>query len=182
MGPKGAVILFNRSADQCPNCNAQLVELEQHEDAFHKLGLGVAIVSRDSVAALKEFTSRSSIHIPLLSDSDAKTSGWFVLDAKGVLVAKYSEEDSSQYYTSAAVLLHQFGWTPAEAPREIKGKLLTATIGASNATVEPGQRVALTLDIDLQPNMHVYAPGVEGHLYPDRVEDGGFRYGAGARA
>jgi len=161
MGPKGAVILFNRSAEK-----AQLVELQQHEDAFHKLGLGVAIVSRDSVEELKEFASRSSIHVPLLSDSVAKNSGWFVLDAKGVLVAKYSEEDSSQYYTSAAVLLHQFGWTPPEAPREIKGKLLTATIGASNATVEPGQRVALTLDIDLQPNMHVYAPGVEDTYIP----------------
>jgi peroxiredoxin len=161
LGSKGAVILFNPSPDK-----AQLFELQQHEGAFHKLGLGVAVVSRNSVAALKELASHSSIRIPLLSDSAAKNSGWFVLDAKGVLVAKYSEEDSSEYYTSAAVLLHQFGWTPAEAPREIKGKLLTATIGASNATVEPGQRVALTLDVDLQPNMHVYAPGVEDTYIP----------------
>src|SRR5579862_875394 len=85
MGPKGALILFNPSTDK-----AQLLELQQHEDAFHKLGLGVAIVSHDSVPALKELASHSSIHVPLLSDSAAKNSGWFVLDAKGVLVAKYS--------------------------------------------------------------------------------------------
>jgi thioredoxin:protein disulfide reductase len=30
--------------------------------------------------------------------------------------------------------------------------------------VRPGQRVALTLDIELKPNMHVYAPSVEGYI------------------
>ena len=29
-------------------------------------------------------------------------------------------------------------------------------------TVAPGQRVTLILDVDLQPNMHAYAPGVAG--------------------
>ncbi len=46
----------------------------------------------------------------------------------------------------------------------MEGKQLTATIGASNSTVAPGQRVALTLDVELEPNMHVYAPGVEGYI------------------
>jgi DsbC/DsbD-like thiol-disulfide interchange protein len=30
--------------------------------------------------------------------------------------------------------------------------------------VRPGQRIALTLDIELKPNMHVYAPSVEGYI------------------
>jgi Disulphide bond corrector protein DsbC len=98
--------------------------------------------------------------------------GWFVLNSRGVIVAKYFDEDSSQAYTSAAILVHQFGWIPPEAPREVAGKQLTATIGASNSTVAPGQRVALTLDIELQPNMHVYAPGVEGYIPIDwKMED-----------
>src|SRR5580700_7952179 len=42
MGPKGAVMLFYESADGCPSCKAQLNELERHQEAFHKLGLGVA--------------------------------------------------------------------------------------------------------------------------------------------
>ncbi|MGD0438367.1 MAG: protein-disulfide reductase DsbD domain-containing protein [Bryobacteraceae bacterium] len=33
--------------------------------------------------------------------------------------------------------------------------------------VAPGQRVALALAIDLKPNMHVYAPGVEGYIAID---------------
>jgi hypothetical protein len=30
--------------------------------------------------------------------------------------------------------------------------------------VRPGQRIALTLEIELKPNMHVYAPSVEGYI------------------
>jgi thiol:disulfide interchange protein DsbD len=35
---------------------------------------------------------------------------------------------------------------------------------ASATRVHAGQRVALTLDIELKPNMHVYAPSVEGYI------------------
>lgn len=85
-------------------------------------------------------------------------SGWIVLDTKSIIIAKY---DGS--YTASAILVHQFGWTPPDT-REIAGKQLTATIGASNSAVAPGQRVALTVDVDLEPDMHVYAPGVEGYI------------------
>src|SRR5208282_1375341 len=82
-------------------------------------------------------------------------SGWIVLDTRSIVVAKFDPS-----YTSAAVLVHQFGWTPSGPVKEVEGKQLTAAIGASNSTVAPGQRVALTLDVELGPNMHVYAPGV----------------------
>ena len=45
-----------------------------------------------------------------------------------------------------------------------KGKQLNLTAAASNAVVTVGQRVALTLDIQLKPGIHVYAPGVEGYI------------------
>ena len=145
MGPKGAAILFYQTP-------AQLMELEQHREAFQKLGLGIA--------ALKDFAGH------------AAHPGWFVLDARGVIAAKYFEDDPSQCYTSAAVLVHRFGWTNPEATRKVEGKQLTATLGASNSRVAPGQRVALTLDVDLGPNMHVYAPGVEGYIPIDwKMED-----------
>jgi hypothetical protein len=127
LGPKGAAILFGASS-------AQLAELDQHHEAFQKLGLGVAARNGDG-------------------------SGWIVLNAKHIIVAKY---DAS--YTSAAILIHQFGWAPAEPATEVEGKQLTARISASNSSVSPGQRITLTLDIELGPNMHVYAPGVEGYI------------------
>jgi Disulphide bond corrector protein DsbC len=95
-------------------------------------------------------------------------SGWIVLDTKSIIVAKYDPS-----YTFAAILVDRFEWTPPDT-RGIEGKQLTATIGASNSTVAPGERVALTLDVDLGPNMHVYAPGVEGYIPIDwKMEDSG---------
>ena len=41
---------------------------------------------------------------------------------------------------------------------------LRVSTSASAGHVRPGQRVALTLDIELKPNMHVYAPSVEGYI------------------
>lgn len=119
----------------------QLVELEQYRETFHKLGLEAAALS-------------------------GARPGWVVLDAKHVIVAKYDAT-----YTPAAILVHQFRWTPPDI-REIEGKQLTATIGASNSTVAPGERIALLIDVDLEPGMHVYAPGVEGYIPIDwKMED-----------
>jgi hypothetical protein len=128
LGPKGAVIY----------AGPQLRDIEQNQEAFRKLGLGIAVVP-------------SKIH-----------PGWYVLDGRGVIVSKYFDDHAR--YTPAAILVHQFGWSPPEPGTEVEGKQLSAKAGASNTTVAPGERVALILDIDLQPNMHVYAPGVGGYI------------------
>ena len=165
------------------------MELERNRDEFAKLGLGVAAISYDSVAVLHHFAERRGIRFPLLSDPDSKIireldllnetipkdspffgvpyPGSFVLDAKGVIVAKYFEDDYRQRYTSADILAHQFGLIPASEKNEVQGKQLKLTSTSSNSIVGPGHRVALTLDIDLAPNMHVYAPGVEGYIAID---------------
>lgn len=114
-------------------------DIEQNQEAFRKLGLRVSAVS-------------SKIH-----------SGWYVLDARGVIVGKYLD-DAGGHYTAAAILVHRFGWTPPEPAAQVEGKQLTAMAGASDAAVAPGERIALTLDLDLNPGMHVYAPGVEGYI------------------
>jgi hypothetical protein len=159
MGPKGAAVLIYPSSSACAFCKAQLLELEQHREAFHKLGLGVSALPYDNAAISKIFPGRKP------------HPGWFVLDARQVIVAKYFEEDASQVYTAAAILVHQFGWKP-EPAQQVEGKQLTATVRASNSAVAPGERVVLTLDIALQPDMHVYAPGVEGYIPIDwKMED-----------
>jgi len=162
------------------------VELERNKDEFRKLGLGVAAVSYDSTAVLHNFAQRRGIHFLLLSDPDSKIirelgilnetiprdnpfygiphPGSFVLDAKGTIVAKYFEDDYRQRYTSADILAHQFGVIPAAGKSEVAGRQLRLTATASNSIVAAGQRVALTLEIELNPGMHVYAPGVEGYI------------------
>jgi len=117
-----------------------LRDLEQNQEAVRKLGLRIAVLP-------------SKIR-----------PGWYVLDARGVIVGKYANDDAGGRYTAAAVLVHQFGWPPLEPPVEVEGKQLSAKAGESNATVAPGDRVALTLDVELNPGMHVYAPGVAGYI------------------
>ena len=122
----------------------QLNELQERAEAFRKLGL-------------------------LATSAAGPGSGWIVLDTKSIIVAKYDPS-----YTSAAILVHQFGWTPPAPALDVEGKQLTASLRASDSTVSPGERVTLIVDIELEPNMHVYAPGVEGYIPIDwKMEDSG---------
>ena len=53
-------------------------------------------------------------------------------------------------------------------------KHLQVTSAASNDIARPGLRIALSLDVELKPGMHVYAPGVQGYIPIDwRLEEGG---------
>ena len=92
--------------------------------------------------------------------------GSFVLDAKGVITGKYFEDDFRERYTSADILGRQFGVRPDAARSEVEGKQLKLEAAASNLLVGAGQRVSLTLEIEMKPNMHVYAPGVEENYIP----------------
>jgi hypothetical protein len=118
---------------------AQIAELNRHREAFQKLGVQVTSMG-------------------------GPRPGWIVLDAKSIVVAKYFEDDPNQCMTSAALLVHQFGWTPPDPAVAAEGKQLTASLRASNSSVGPGERIALVIDVDLQPGMHVYAPGVENYI------------------
>ena len=162
------------------------MELEQNRGEFGQLGLGIAAISYDSVAILHDFAGRRGIHYPLLSDPESKIirqagilnetipknsaffgvphPGSFVLDSKGVIVAKYFEDDYKERYTSADLLVRHFGMMPSAARSQVEGKQLSLVSSASNSLVRPLERVALVLDIEMNPNMHVYAPGVEGYI------------------
>ena len=73
MGPKGAMLVFYRSADWCPYCKTQLVDLQSRLDTLRAQGLGVAAISYDAVPTLTEFASRRHITFPLLSDEGSAT-------------------------------------------------------------------------------------------------------------
>jgi len=87
-----------------------------------------------------------------------------VVNAQGVITAKYFEDDFRERYTSADILARQFGVRLQAGRSEVEGKQLKLQAAASNLVVAAGQRVSLTLDIEMKPNVHVYAPGVEGYI------------------
>jgi hypothetical protein len=170
------------------------VELEQNAGQFQKIGLNVAAISYDTVDILHNFAERKSIHFPLLSDPESKIirevgilnqdiprnnpffgiphPGTFIVDNKGLIVAKYFEEDYKQRFTAADILVQRYGVMPEPARNEVEGKQLKAVTSVSNSLVRGGHRIALVIEVELKPNMHVYAPGVEGYIPIDwKIKD-----------
>jgi hypothetical protein len=172
------------------------VELEQHLDAIRKQGLGVAAISYDSVGALKSFADRQHITYPLLSDPDSKIirtydifngtvkpgtpaygipyPGVYVVDARGMVVSKYFEDDFKERVSTADILAREFGGPVDVVRGAVEAKHLQITTAASNDIARPGLRIALSIDIEMKPKMHVYAPGVQGYIPIDwRLDEGG---------
>ena len=73
MGPKGAMIVFYRSADWCPYCKTQLLELQSQYDRLRRDGLGLVGISYDSQEILATFSQQHGITFPLLSDVGSAT-------------------------------------------------------------------------------------------------------------
>jgi peroxiredoxin len=73
MGPKGAMVVFYRSADWCPYCKTQLLELQSQYDTLRKDGLGLVGISYDSHDILQAFSQQHGITFPLLSDVGSAT-------------------------------------------------------------------------------------------------------------
>lgn len=70
-GENGLVLVFIRSADWCPYCQAQLIDLGQRGHEIENLGYELAILSYDSVETLMEFTKEYDFQYTLLSDPDS---------------------------------------------------------------------------------------------------------------
>jgi hypothetical protein len=163
------------------------VELEQQRAQYVARGINVASISYDRTAVLKNFAERKGIHYPMLSDPDSKIirafgilneaapkgtpaygiphPGTYIVDENGIVKAKYFEDDFRDRYTASNILWRQFGASgPVQAVAETPQ--LRMELIASDPVVRPGARIALELQIELKPGMHVYAPGVEGGYIP----------------
>lgn len=67
-GENGAAVFFVRSADWCPFCKRQLVDVNNRLPDFDALGLSVISVSVDEVASIKTFYDEQSIGYTMLAD------------------------------------------------------------------------------------------------------------------
>ncbi len=159
--------------------------MEQALPQIRSAGLGVAAVSYDSVAVLKQFSARAGITFPLLSDPrsavirsygilnetvDKDTPfygipypGTYILNSRSRVVSKYFEDDYRVRDTAASILLRQFGLAPKQHETSA-GKHLVVTTGLSDLEVRPGQRITLSAEAKPGPRIHVYAPGTQGYI------------------
>jgi peroxiredoxin len=68
MGSKGLVLMFFRSADWCPYCQAQLIDMNSGAAEIEKRGYRVAALSYDSPEILRTFAEKRHITFTFLSD------------------------------------------------------------------------------------------------------------------
>lgn len=82
-GENGLVLLFNRSLDWCPFCQAQVMEINKTDGEIEARGYEIAVVTYDSVNTLSQFAERRGINITLLSDPDSAAIDAFGLRNEG---------------------------------------------------------------------------------------------------
>jgi peroxiredoxin len=198
-GPKGTVLLFYRSADWCPYCKGQLIQLQSAKARFEEQGLKLAGISYDSEAILKFFADRRKIEFPLLSDPDSNViraydvlnseavgqnkgmarPGYFFIDTHGVIREKFFEAKYRERLTGNSVLSKLFPELGEEVTATVEAPHLQLTVGQSDRAGVPGNLVTLTADVRLPPDVHVYAPGTQGYkpikLVMDPLPDFEFR-------
>jgi peroxiredoxin len=182
-GPNGLLLLFFRSADWCPFCKGQLVDLEGSQKAFAAKGIRVAAVSYDSVAILADFAKRRSITYPLLSDTSSSLidafgirnpegtgmeagipyPGYYLIGRDGVIQRRFFETAYVNRLTASNLYSNLFGSFAIPAP----SKTLDATPHVAISTIQsdsqvtPGAVVRLGVVIKPAPDTHIYAPGAE---------------------
>lgn len=182
-GPNGLLLLFFRSADWCPFCKGQLVDLEGMKKAFAAKGIQVAAVSYDSPAILKSFARRRAITYPLLSDSSSSIidafgirnetatglqagipyPGYYLIDRQGLIEKRFFETAYYNRLTASNLYNNLFGEYALPAPsRKLPSTPYVAiqTI-QSDVDVTPGAVFQLAVVIMPGPSTHIYAPGAE---------------------
>jgi AhpC/TSA family/Disulphide bond corrector protein DsbC len=159
------------------------VQLQNAKQRFEKQEIKLAAISYDSPDILKDFAERHQIDFPLLSDTDSRIiqsfnvlnaeatgkekgmahPGFFYIDSSGVIREKYFEAKYTDRFTPNNVIGKLFPELTEEVSERIEAPHLRLTLEQSDRDVVPGSRVSLIVEIELPPDTHVYAPGVQGY-------------------
>jgi len=184
-GPKGTVLLFFRSADWCPYCKAQLMDLQKARARFEQQGLKLAAISYDTIEILKVFSDRRQIEFPMLADPDSQViraygvlnseatgrdqgmslPGYFFIDASGVIREKFFEarEKYQERYSANNLIAKLFPELAAQVSQNVAAPHIQLAVAQSDRTGAPGNRISLSAEVKLPAGVHVYAPGAEGY-------------------
>jgi hypothetical protein len=176
--------------------------LQRSLERIRSQGLGVAVVSYDSVPVLRAFADKHGITFPLLSDEGSKTiaawgirnpdatgraqgvpyPGTFIIDRGGVIASRSFEDAYQERETAASILAGLRAAQPVAPPGtpEILGSHLAVRPGVSDRIAAPGQQIALFIDVTPGERVHVYAPGQDNYLSVEVkvTESPDFRIGA----
>ena len=178
------MLVFFRSADWCPYCKTQLLELQRNLPVVTREGYGLAAISYDPPATLRAFADKHGLTFPLLSDSGSKTiTAWGLLNraatgrAAGVphpgtfiiapdrRVVERAFETAYEERSTATSVLARIGAPIAPiAPASVPAPHLGIRSGVTDAMVAPGDRITLMVDATPGPRIHVYSPEQKNYI------------------
>jgi hypothetical protein len=89
--------------------------------------------------------------------------GYFFIDAHGVIREKFFEAKYRERLSGNNVIAKLFPELAEEVASTVEAPHLQLKAGQSDSTAFPGGRVTLTMEVQLPPDMHVYAPGAQDY-------------------
>ncbi len=161
----------------------QLVQLQSASEKFKAQGVGIAGVSYDSEAILRDFAKRHAITFPLLADPNSETirafgvfdisargftkgmahPGYVYISPDGKVSERFFETAYTDRYTANNLMLKLFPELVEGSGRAVASPHLELTLSQSDRSVIPGSRFTVFADLCLPADVHVYAPGVSGY-------------------
>jgi len=143
----------------------------------------LAAVSYDSEEILKFFADRHKIEYPMLADPDSKIikaygvfnheatgmqkgfarPGYYFIDANGVIKEKFFEARYRERLTGNSIIAKLFPELGQEVTETVDAPHLKLALEQSDRTGVPGTRITVYADVQLPPDVHVYAPGTQGY-------------------
>jgi predicted dithiol-disulfide oxidoreductase (DUF899 family) len=163
------------------------VELQSRYTDIQAQGLGLVVITYDSLETLSTFSEARGIRFPMLSDEGSAViqeydllnreqqpgrrtygipyPGTFILNTEGRVTARFFEQAYQERFTVSSIMValkDAVDGTDRNATR-LTTDHLEALVYATDGTVAPGNRFSLVVDVTPKGNMHVYAPG--NHTY-----------------
>ncbi len=157
--------------------------MQNAREKFRQQGVGLAAISYDSEAILRDFTQRHKIEYPLIADPKSEIirsygvlnteatgftkgmahPGYFYVMPGGRVKEKFFETAYTDRDTAASLILKLFPELVEGSGREVAAPHIKLTLFQSDEVVAPGSRFTVAAEVALPPDTHVYAPEVKGY-------------------
>ena len=155
--------------------------MQNAREKFRQQGVGLAAISYDSEAILRDFGQRHKIEYPLIADPKSEIirsygvlnteapgftkgmahPGYFYVMPDGTIKEKFFETAYTDRDTAASLILKLFPELVEGKGREVAAPHIKLTLFQSDEVVAPGSRFTVAAEVALPPDTHVYAPGVK---------------------
>jgi hypothetical protein len=132
---------------------------------------------------VKSFADRRKIDFPLLADPNSEIirayqvlnaeaagqflnmarPGFFFIDTRGVIREKFFEAKYRERLSGNNLIAKLFPELGEEVTNNVEAPHLQLTVTQSDRIAFPGNRITLTAEVRLPPDVHVYAPGTKDY-------------------